>query len=155
MDTLQNVILLLQQGDFMTALDLRDAYFHIPFHPAHLRYLCFVVSGKHYRFKSAASRVFAKCLAVVAAHMRQWGIHVFSYLDDWLIKSTTQQQCLPDMQATINLLHDLGFTISATKSHLQPLQIQSYLGAVFNTVVSKALPSPARVQSFQVFAPSF
>lgn len=97
MVTLPDFAPLLQKSDFMTTLDLRDAYTHIPIHPVYRRYLRFVVSDQHYQFKvlsfgvTTAPRVFDKCLAVLAAHLRRSGIHVFPYLDNWLLKSTTQQ----------------------------------------------------------------
>ena len=77
MATLQDVIPFLQQGDFITALDLKDAYFHLPIHLLNRRYLRFMVSGQHYQFKvlpfsiTAAPRVFTKCIAVLAAHLRR------------------------------------------------------------------------------------
>lgn len=81
---------------------------------------------------TTAPRVFTKCLAVVAAHLRRQNIHVFPYLDDWFTKASTLLLC-QHTQNTINLLHQLGFTISFQKSHLQPLQVQPYLGAIPNT----------------------
>lgn len=51
MVTLQDVIPLLQQGDFMATLDLKDLYFHITINPALCKYLRFVIAVKHYQFK--------------------------------------------------------------------------------------------------------
>ncbi|KAJ1081978.1 hypothetical protein NDU88_002150, partial [Pleurodeles waltl] len=70
--------------------------------------------------------VFTKCLAVVAAHLRRQNIHVFLYLDDWLIKASSLPLSHPHTQVTIDLLHQLGFTIIIQKSHLQPLRVQPY-----------------------------
>lgn len=42
MVTLQDVNPLLLQGDFMTALELKDTYFYIPINPAHWQFLRFV-----------------------------------------------------------------------------------------------------------------
>lgn len=72
----------------MTALDLKDAYFHIPIRPAHRWYLCFQLNSQHCQFKvlpiglTTAPRVFTKCLAIVAAHLRKDRIHVFPYIAD-------------------------------------------------------------------------
>lgn len=51
MVTPQDIISLLQHGDFMTALDLKDANFHIPVHPAHRQHLRFAFHGQHFQFK--------------------------------------------------------------------------------------------------------
>lgn len=45
---LQEILPLLQKGDFMTSVDLKDAYFHIPIHPAHRKYLRFQFQGNQY-----------------------------------------------------------------------------------------------------------
>ncbi|KAJ1134118.1 hypothetical protein NDU88_000582, partial [Pleurodeles waltl] len=44
MISLQDVLRLLNRGDFMTSLDLQDAYFHIPIHPNHRKFLRFRVA---------------------------------------------------------------------------------------------------------------
>lgn len=80
---------------------------------------------------------------------------MFPYLNDCLIKSANRQLCPTNTQTTIDLLHDLGFTINAVKSHLQPLQVQPLLGAVLNMVTGKAHPKQARFQAFQLLLPLF
>lgn len=122
MVTLQDVILLLQQGDFMSALDPKDTYLHITIHPTHRRYLRFIINSHQYQFNvlpfrvTTAPRVFTKCFAIVAAHLRRQIIHVFPYLDNLFIKTATCQQCYQPTQVNISLFHNLGFTINALKS---------------------------------------
>lgn len=158
---LQQVLPRLQQGDFLSTLDLKDAYFHIPTHPAHRKYLRFVVARQHYQFKvppfgfTTAPRVFTKCLVVVAAHLRRQHIHVFPYLDDWHIKASSQAKCLQHTHKTVPLLHDLGFTVNLSKSHLQPSHTQKYLGATLDTQKALACPSPARIRNIQVVMSQF
>lgn len=73
MVTLSDILGCLNKGDFMASLDMEDAYFHIPIHPKHRKYLRFTVAGAHYQFKvlpfglKSAPRIFTKCLAPVAA----------------------------------------------------------------------------------------
>uniref|UniRef100_A0A8W8P3X8 Reverse transcriptase domain-containing protein n=1 Tax=Magallana gigas TaxID=29159 RepID=A0A8W8P3X8_MAGGI len=42
METLQTALNLLQKGDFLISVDLKDAYFSIPVHPHHRKYLRFI-----------------------------------------------------------------------------------------------------------------
>ncbi|KAJ1153893.1 hypothetical protein NDU88_006651 [Pleurodeles waltl] len=68
--TLAQVLSALYPEDWMVALELQEAYFHIPILPAHRRYLRFVVGHKHFQFTvlpfglTSAPRVFTKVMAV-------------------------------------------------------------------------------------------
>ena len=42
----------LQQGEWVTSIDFKDAYFHIPINPLSRKYLCFHVKGRLYQFKA-------------------------------------------------------------------------------------------------------
>ncbi|KAJ1202912.1 hypothetical protein NDU88_006707 [Pleurodeles waltl] len=159
--TLAQVLSALDQGDWMVALDLQDAYFHIPILPSHRHYLRFKVGHEHFQFTvlpfglTSAPRVFTKVMAVVAAHLHRSGISVFPYLDDWLLKAPTPQALVTHLQTMADLLHSLGFTINVPKSHLTPSQKLSFIGAVLDTVQYWAYPPDQRVQDIQVMIPMF
>lgn len=57
-----------------------------------------MVGQRHYQFTaltfglSSAPRIFTKCMAVVAVHLRHRGIQIYPYLDDWLIKGQSRVQ---------------------------------------------------------------
>ena len=59
---------LIQQGDWMIKMDLKDAYLQVPILEAHQCFLQFAWEGKHYKFQclqfglSSAPRVFTKLL---------------------------------------------------------------------------------------------
>ncbi|KAJ1080319.1 hypothetical protein NDU88_000538 [Pleurodeles waltl] len=150
MISLQDVLRLLNRGDFMTSLDLQDAYFHIPIHPNHRKFLRFKVAGIHYQFRvlpfglRSAPRVFTKVLAPVAAHLRQLGVQVFPYLDDWLIKARTTSKAARDMETCLSLFGALGLTVNYPKSHLDPTKNITFLGAILDTVHAKATASQDR-----------
>ena len=153
MTTLQGVIPLIRQGDYLATLDLKDAYLHIPMCQAHRKYLRFMIEGTHYQFKvlafgvKSAPRVFTKCLAAVAAHLRRLGIHVYPYLDDWLIRAKTYDRCQKDVQKVIMTLHNLGFTVNAKKSSPIPQQEKIFLGACLNTRTAHAYPAQKRAEN--------
>ena len=50
METLHSVLELITPGCFMASLDLKDAYYSIPIHPAHTKYLKFYWKGQLYKF---------------------------------------------------------------------------------------------------------
>ena len=63
---LQVVKFLIQQGDFMMKLDLKDAYYALPIHPSYRKYLRFIYQYRTYAFQclppglSSTQRAFKK-----------------------------------------------------------------------------------------------
>ncbi|KAJ1187211.1 hypothetical protein NDU88_003990 [Pleurodeles waltl] len=153
--------LALNNGDWMVAVDLQDAYFHIPILKSHRKYLRFVVGSQHYQFVvlpfglTSAPRVFTKVMSVVAAELRRKGIAVFPYLDDWLIKAKSPELVLHHLQSTSQLLFDLGFLVNVPKSHLEPSQRLLFIGAVLDTTLNQAFPLLQRIQDIQALVPMF
>jgi hypothetical protein len=83
-------------------------------------------------------------MAAVGGHLRSQQIHIFMYLDDWLVKNQIRELLLHQLNQTIQLLVDLGLIINLDKCHLVPSQIITYLGAVFNLNKGLVLPSENR-----------
>ncbi|XP_041430852.1 uncharacterized protein LOC108699997 [Xenopus laevis] len=52
MESLRSVIVNVEQGDFFTTIDLKDAYLHVPIHVDSQQYLRFTVQGFHYKFQA-------------------------------------------------------------------------------------------------------
>lgn len=149
MVTLGTIIPSLDPRDWFATLDMKDAYFHIMIYPPHRRYLRFVVNYQHYQFTvlpfglSTAPRVFTKCMAVVAAALRRRRIHVYPYLNDWLVRRTSQQLVAQQMAEILGLFQHLGLTINAEKSTLTPTQRIEFIGAVLDSNLARAcLPLP-------------
>lgn len=78
----------------MCAMDVQDAYFHIPIIKKHRKFLRFMIGSHHYQFKvlpfclKFVPRTFTKCMAVANAHLHKRKFFVYLYLDDWLITSS-------------------------------------------------------------------
>ncbi len=70
MERVQNVFLMLERGEHMITIDLKDAYLAIPVAKDMYKYLTFQVGGKHFNFHrlsfglSFAPYVFTKFLKV-------------------------------------------------------------------------------------------
>ena len=82
---------LLQPGDWMTKMVLKDAYLQVPIRSSHQTLLTFLWEEKYFKFTclpfglTSAPRVFMKLLKPVVGFLRQVGCHLVIYLDDLLI----------------------------------------------------------------------
>ena len=99
METAKNILDSLQQGEWVTSLDLTDAYFHIPIHQKYQKYLQFNVGDRSYQFTALPFGITTAPLklTMVAKEVKLMvlaeGIRIHQYIDDWLMTAKTQQQC--------------------------------------------------------------
>ena len=153
METLRSIIQALEQGDWAVSLDLKDAYLHIPMYPPDRQFLRFCIQGKHYQFKAmpfglaTAPRVFTKLMAAVGGFLRTKQIHIFMYLDDWLIKNNNKALVMSHLQQTLAVLIDVGLVVNVKKSQLVPSQRITYLGADFHLWKGVVQPTQERFRS--------
>lgn len=131
---------LLLPGDFMTRIDLKDAYLSIPIHPTQRNLLSFLWEGICYQWNvlpfglASAPWVFTKIMKPVVAFFRTLGFRLVIYLDDILV----MDQCPQGLrEATVRItttLSQLGFVINNEKSELTPSQNLQFLGFGINTL---------------------
>ena len=139
MEGLPTVKKLVKKGDWLTKVDLSDAYFHVPIHPEHQKYLQFRWRGKVYRFTAlpfgvaSAPRIFTKVLRPIIQECRRRGVRVVVYLDDLLIISHTRKQAAANTKIVTNLLKKFGFKLNDKKSDTVPKQRQEFLGTIIDT----------------------
>ena len=156
METPKSIIQALQKGQWMTSLDMKDAYFHIPIHPLFRRYLRFCHHGKVWQFKalpfglSTSPRIFTKILMPVLAYAHVHGVKLHMYLDDWLINPDSKEQCLKDTKFMLDLCEKLGIVINHEKSDLIPSQSLVYLGILIDTKKGTARPSDKRLEKWRI-----
>ena len=94
-------------------------------------------------------RVFTRITKVIAAFLRQKQVHLFMYLDNWLIVGPTRQDTIQALHQTVQLTLGLGFIINVEKSSLTPSQQPTYLGAIINLAVGLATPTLDRYQALR------
>ena len=98
METLFSIITALQPQEWITKIDLKDAYHHILVYVNILKYFRFVVARVVYQFRvlpfglSTAPREFTKTLAPVVQLLRTQGVRVHAYLDDWIMRVNYQNR---------------------------------------------------------------
>ena len=131
---------MMQEKDYMCKIDLKDAYFCLPLHPTHRKYVRFQWEGRIYEFLplcfglGPAPRIFTKLLKVPIALLRRLNIRIIIYLDDMLIMCQSQGELVVAQETLIFLLQHLGFVINQKKSLLTPVQKIEFLGMEINSV---------------------
>ena len=159
--TLDTTIPLLSWGDWFSIINLRDAYFHISIHPSHQKYLRFQFKNVVYQFcsfpfgLSTAPRTFTKCMAPIVAFLRLQGINIYPYIDDWLIVSTSYLDAMAARDTTLITLQRLGLNIDLAKSHLQPCQTVTFIGATLNSLQARAFLPQERILKIKRAITSF
>ena len=114
METPETIRTSLQQGEWVTSIDFKDAYFHIPIQEQSRKYLRFHVQNQTYQFKalpfglSTAPLEFTVVAKEVKLMATQKGIRIHQYLDDWLVRARSQQISLQHTQILVRLCQDLG-----------------------------------------------
>ncbi|XP_071477298.1 uncharacterized protein [Diadema antillarum] len=153
METLASILPCLRPGDWTVSIDLKDAYLHVPIAPASRDLLGFSFEGNVFRFRALpfglkpAPRLFTRLVACVAAFLRQQGLRIFCYLDDWLLAASSQTLLSHQLSFLLRTVQSLGFLINWEKSELVPTQRPTFLGAVIDIPRQLARPSPARVST--------
>lgn len=153
METLATIIPSCSPGLWATTLDLKDAYLHIPIHQDHQRFLSFRYKHTDFIFQalpfglSTAPRVFTRVARAVLAFLRQGGITLYAYIDDWLILAESEQECRETTSYVIQTLQNLGWIINFDKSNLQPSQTVTYLGAILDFRRGLAIPTQERISA--------
>ena len=139
---------LIQQGDWVMKLDLKNAYLQISIHPNHQPLLQFIWKEKHYGFQclpfvlSAARQVFTKLLKSVVGFLRQIGLRIIIYLDNMLFMHVSKEQLAAMAPIICRLFEVLGLIVNMKKSLLTPTQIIEFLGfQISSCALTVSLPS--------------
>ena len=154
-DTPETIRTSLQQGEWVTSIDFKDAYFYIPIQEQSIKYLRFYVQGQTYQFKALPFglstaplefTVVAKEVQLLAIHK---GIRIHQYLDDWLVRATSHRVCLQHTQDLVKICQELGWLVNLGKSELEPKQIFDFVGYQFDLRAGQVRPTPDRWQRLQ------
>ena len=111
METADNIRNSLKHREWVTSLDLTDANFDIPIHQ---KYLCFNVGDSSYQSTAlpfgiaTAPLEFTMVGKEVKLITLAEGIRIHQYIDDWLMRSKTKQQCQENTHRLIHLVQSLS-----------------------------------------------
>ena len=155
METLETIRTSLHPGEWVTSIDFKDAYFHIPILKQSRKYLRFHFQGQTYQFKalpiglSTAPLEFTVVAKEVKLMVIHKGIRVHQYLDDWLVRATSHQVCLQHTQHLMKICQELGWLVNSEKSELEPKQVFDFVGYHFNLRAGQVRSTPDRWQNIQ------
>lgn len=145
----------IQKGDYLTSLDLSEAYLHIPIRCTYRCYLWFAYNEEHYQYQvlpfglKSSPRVFTKVLVALVAHLWVEGIPIFPYLDDLLLRAPSFQLAQEAVDRTIQCLAKHGFVTNVEKSTLVPTQVITHLEVTINTLQDRVVILMDRLQKLQ------
>ncbi|XP_061590737.1 uncharacterized protein LOC133456285 [Cololabis saira] len=156
-DVLQSVT----PGEWFTSIDLKDAYFHVPIHPDHRRFLSFAFQGHAYQFTvlpfglSLAPRIFTRCMRAALTSLCLSGVKILPYLDDWLICAPSLQEAELMTSRVLTHIEALGMSVNWEKSLLRPTQQTTFIGLSLDSVSMQARLTAERAQRIQDLLRSF
>ncbi len=145
MRTRMRIIKCIQSHDWFAAIDLKDAYFHVSILLRHRPFLRFAFEGRAWQYRvlpfglSLSPRVFTKVVEGVLTPLREVGVRILNYLDDWLILAQSREQ-LGDPR-------DLVLRVNWEKSKLSPVQRIYFLGVELDSVSMMARLTEERAQA--------
>lgn len=138
-ETLKVILQIIQKDDYLTSIDLKDAYFSIPIHQDCYKYLRFTWRSQVYQFVvlcfglSSAPRIFTKVIKPVFAFFRKLNIRCGFYIDDSLQMNQQFESCKNNAIFMVNKLESLGFDVNRKKSELVPTKRIVFFGLIIDT----------------------
>ena len=154
MEGINSLKSLLQKGDWLVKIDLKEAYFSVPVCQEHRRFLCFQVE-ELYQFTclpfglASAPWVLTKTLKPIAALGRELGMQIVVYLVGILLMAESQEKARDQASGFVHLLQCLGFTINREKTVLEPTQCLEFLGFMVNTVSMELTLPPKKLKKIR------
>ena len=139
MESLKHVIDIIQPQAWMASVDLKDAFYSIHVNEEYQKFFKFKWKGKLYKYLGMpngygeAMRVFTKLVIAPFRILRSQGNLSVIYVDDTYLQADSKEKCINNINDTITLLRNLGFTIHADKSVLQPTQKIEFSGFIVNS----------------------
>ncbi len=157
----RRMIKCIQPQDWFTAIDLKDAYFHVSILPQHRPFLRFAFEGRAWQYRvlpfgfSLSPRVITKVVEGALNPLCEVGVRILNYLDDWLILAQSREQLGDHRDLVLRHLSQLGLLVNWEKSKLSPVQRISFLGVELDSVSMMARLTEERAQAVLNWLSSF
>ena len=128
MESTETIRSYLDQGLWVTSIDLSDAYYHIPVHPKFRKYMRFSVNQQVFQYRAmvmgltTSPRLFTKVIKCIKVIVQKFNVRLFQYLDDWIVVAPSQVEVAQHTKIVIHIAQKLGFIVNIKKSELVPTQ---------------------------------
>ena len=155
MESLKHVVSMIRPNFFVASVDLKDAYYSVPIHRDHQKFLKFEWKGQLYQFTclpnglACAPRLFTKLLKPAYSTLRKQGFQSVGYIDDSYLQGTTKLECRNNVTATTTLFYNLGLCIHPEKSILEPSHVLEFLGFILNSEAMTVTLSPVKAANIK------
>ena len=159
-NSVDSAVQVLKQEDFMAVVDISSAYRSVSVHADHSKFqgftwdfgegketlidnrLCFGLRCAPNIFDSLSS-------FIVKIAISEGASHVINYLDDFLIISPSEEQCLAERKIVTDTITHLGFGVS-WKKVTAPSQVTTFLGITIDSVAMELSLPLAKVEKLQL-----
>ena len=159
-EDIRTVKYLVQSGDHIATIDIKDGFLHIPVYIEHRTLLGFEWRHSYYQWYSLPFGIcvspyyFTKVIRPIIAFLRirSQGIRLSVFVDDFIVLA--QPQLFTDhVDQVIHTLQDLGWIINLSKTDISPHTRKTYLGHRIDSCGQEGYPeisiTPERIRKLK------
>ena len=161
METAELIRASLTSGEWISSIDLADAYFHVPINKKFRKYFRFAFRQKRYEFLATpfglgtAPLEFTGIAKQVNKFAMELGFRVNQYLDDWINRCLSYLEGKISILKLLHLVLFLGLVPNFGKCELEPAQEFDFVGYHYDLVNDKVRPTDDRILSLERATTSF
>ena len=149
------------KDEWVTSIDLSDAYFHVPVAMNYRKYMRFCMDDTIYEFiampfgLSTAPREFTELVVEFKQIAFSRGFYLNQYLDDWINRDLNELIANHSIWNLLQLVIFLGFLPNYGKSSLIPSRQFDFLGGSYDLHTEQVRPTEKRVEKIIASTSSF
>ena len=137
---------------WLSSLDLKDAYLHVPIRQNLHKFLALSCWGKLFFFRAlpfglaTAPWLFTMLMDAALNSLRKEGLNILGYIDDLVLWNPSSPDVQLQTNRTVTVLQNLGLTINLEKSCPSPVSSLAWLGIVWDGREGTWCPNPSLLE---------